>query len=632
MRTSSRVLARCCRCRGKQLPIHWLTRCARLAGALTQTQRGLGIRDSPQQFEDDTLKSAAGLGGKEAPPYTPPLAHVLTHESGPAVDWLQQRFKLDLSKVSRLGGHSQPRTHRGKERFPGFAITYALMEALEEVEKKTQGKLARILTKARVTRLLSDDAGRVVGVEYEQDGQTRREQGAVIIATGGFAADFSPDGVLASVRPDLLSLPTTNGEHCTGDGIKLASAINAGTVDLASVQVHPTGLVHPDEPDAKVKWLAAEALRGVGGIMLDGKGERFVDELGRRDFVSGEMTKRSGPFRLVLNEAAAREIEWHCKHYIGRGVMRKYRNAPALAADIGIRPSALQSTFDAYNKAAARGSGDPFGRKFFNNAPFRTNEELHVALITPVVHYCMGGLEISPQAHVLRAGATSGEVATPSVIPGLFAAGEVAGGIHGRNRLGGNSLLDCVVFGRVAGASAARYLFDLAMESPQRAPQQQGQQSGAGAPFPDAVASETAKATAKLPDSSDADYADVPPEQRKLDPHAPSAAGGDVPTTWPRAEAKRGDAAATFVAPGEGKGNSALPEVRTSDPDIDPRWPPVKEPGNPAPHVIESGANERKGDILTLEEVAKHNKPDDCWVILNGRAYDVTEVRAQRRV
>jgi flavocytochrome c len=359
------------------------------AGALTQTQRALGIADSAELFEEDTLRSAAGLGGTAAPPYTPPLAKVLTHDSGPAVDWLQRRFKLDLSLVSRLGGHSQPRTHRGKERFPGFAITYALMEALEDVEKKTEGKLARILTKARVTRLLSDDAGRVVGVEYEQGGQTKREHGAVIIATGGFAADFSPDGVLASVRPDLLKLPTTNGEHCTGDGIKIAAAINAGTVDMASVQVHPTGLVHPDEPDAKVKWLAAEALRGVGGVMLDGSGQRFVDELGRRDFVSGEMTKRQGPFRLVLNEAAAREIEWHCKHYCSRGVMRTYPNASALAADIGIRPSALQSTLEAYNQAAARGSGDPFGRKFFTNAPFRMNETLHVAIITPVVHYCM---------------------------------------------------------------------------------------------------------------------------------------------------------------------------------------------------------------------------------------------------
>ena len=251
-----------------------------------------------------------------------------------------------------------------------------------------------------------------------------------------------------------------------------------------------------------------------------------------------------------------------------------------------------------------------------------------MALITPVVHYCMGGLEISPQAQVLRAGVTSGEATAPSAIPGLSAAGEVAGGIHGRNRLGGNSLLDCVVFGRVAGASAARYLFDLAMEKPPQQPQvpQQAQQSGGGS-LPASIAEESAKATAKLPDSSDADYADVPPEQRKLDPHAAGGAG-DVPTTWPRAEsddAKRGGGAA-FVAPGEGKGDSALPEVRAAEPGLDPRWPPVKGPGGAAAHVVESRA--QAGATLTLEEVAKHNKPDDCWVILNGIAYDVSEVRS----
>ena len=94
-------------------------------GALTKTQIKAGIHDSAEIFEADTLKSAAGLGGKEAPTYTAPLAHVLTHESGPAVDWLTGRFGLDLSLVSRLGGHSQPRTHRGGAKFPGFTITCA---------------------------------------------------------------------------------------------------------------------------------------------------------------------------------------------------------------------------------------------------------------------------------------------------------------------------------------------------------------------------------------------------------------------------------------------------------------------------------------------------------------------------
>ena len=163
-----------------------------------------------------------------------------------------------------------------------------------------------------------------------------KEFGPMIFASGGYGADFGSDSLLAKYRPDLLHLPTTNGEHCTGDAIKMGEAIGAKTIDLEWVQVHPTGLVKPDDPDAKVKLLAAEALRGVGGLVFDKNGRRFANELGRRDYVTGEMWKNKPPFRLCLNKAAGEEIHWHCKHYTGRGVMKYYENGKALAADMGI--------------------------------------------------------------------------------------------------------------------------------------------------------------------------------------------------------------------------------------------------------------------------------------------------------
>merc|ERR1711966_636350 len=170
----------------------------------------------------------------------------------------------------------------------------------------------------------------VVGCEYAKGGVAYKEFGPVVFASGGFGADFGQDSLLAKYRPDLLHLPTTNGEHCTGDGIKLGEAIGAKTIDLEWVQVHPTGLVKPDDPDAKVKFLAAEALRGVGGLVLDMKGKRFANELGRRDYVTGEMWKNKPPFRLCLNKAASDEIIWHCKHYTGRGVMKYYKSGQIL--------------------------------------------------------------------------------------------------------------------------------------------------------------------------------------------------------------------------------------------------------------------------------------------------------------
>merc|ERR1719384_2640569 len=365
-----------------------------------------------------------------------------------------------------------PRTHRGKERFPGMTITYALIQMLEKIAEKTDR--ARIITKACVNKLICNGPA-VVGCEYLKAGVTYKEYGPVIFASGGFGADFGSDSLLAMYRPDLLHLPTTNGEHCTGDGIKMGEGIGAKTIDLEWVQVHPTGLVKPDDPDAKVKFLAAEALRGVGGLVFDANGQRFANELGRRDYVTGEMWKNKPPFRLCLNKAASEEIHWHCKHYTGRGVMKFYESGAALASELGVPVSVLEQTHEEHYQAAKKTEKDPdggsypaypsgkswdapsgktgSGKKFYHNiipGSAVKSEPFYVAIITPVIHYCMGGLEIDVNSSVINA--------EGKAIKGLYAAGEVAGGIHGNNRLGGNSLLDCVVFGRVSGRHAAEYM------------------------------------------------------------------------------------------------------------------------------------------------------------------------------
>merc|ERR1719221_38484 len=255
----------------------------------------------------------------------------------------------------------------------------------------------------------------------------------------------------------------------------MGEAIGAKTIDLEWVQVHPTGLVKPDDPDAKIKFLAAEALRGVGGLVLDAQGKRFANELGRRDYVTGEMWKNKPPFRLCLNKAASEEIHWHCKHYTGRGVMKFYETGADLAKDMGVPLQTLVDTHDAHYLAAQKTAKDPdggswpaypsgkswddasgktgSGKKFYHNTipgSAVAAEPFYVAIITPVIHYCMGGLEIDEASRVVGG--------SGAAIEGLYAAGELAGGVHGNNRLGGNSLLDCVVFGRVAARHAAAYM------------------------------------------------------------------------------------------------------------------------------------------------------------------------------
>ncbi|KAF9348516.1 hypothetical protein BGX34_002431 [Mortierella sp. NVP85] len=509
-------------------------------GALTKTQIQLGIKDSVEAFYEDTAKSARDM-------LRPDLVKVLTGRSASAVEWLQTKFQLDLSLVSRLGGHSFPRTHRGKEKFPGMTITYGLMEALEELSV-AQPDRVKLIKKARVTNLIKEN-GAVVGVEYENvgtPGQKLQAWGPVVLATGGYAADFTSDSLLKKYRPDLWDLPTTNGDHTTGDGIKMAIAIGGKTINMEKVQVHPTGLVDPREPDAKVKFLAAEALRGVGGLLLQADGKRFCDELGHRDYVTGMMWKNKFPIRLVLNTAASKEIEWHCKHYVGRGLMKYFKNGEALAKEIGIPPAELKKTFDEYNEIAAGRVKDPWGKRFFHNVPITMDQDFHVALMSPVLHYTMGGVDINDRANI--------KDDSDKPIPGLFAAGEMCGGVHGANRLGGSSLLGCVVFGRTAGDSVSEYL-------------KSNPVVGSGANKAQPIA---------LPGGFTTTVS-VDPNGQKI----------NLEISW-------GGAAKAVAA-------AAAPAA-------------AEEP--------------KKLRSISAAEVAKHNKENDCWVIVNGQVLDVTNFLA----
>lgn len=549
-------------------------------GAGTSTQAAHGISDSRETFYDDIAKSA-GEGLR------PELVKVLAYESGPAIEWLMDDFELDLTRVARLGAHSNPRTHRGDGgRFPGAMITMTLMEKFDDVRDNTPER-ARLISKANVTELISDGAGNVIGCRFEKDGQILEEHGPVILSTGGFGADFSPDSLLADVYedwkglkawddvpnlPNLLTLPTTNGDHCTGDGIKLGISVGAGTVDMEAVQVHPTGMVMTSEPDAKVKFLAAEALRGQGGILLDANGSRFCDDVGKRDYVSSMMWRNKGPFRLCLNSKAAKDMEWHCKHYESRGLM-KHLSGEELAAEIGVSVQQLADNLE-QNNAWERDGNDPWGKKYFTNGPTTIDDSYFVAQVTPVVHYTMGGLHMDDKSRVLT------DDGTP--ITGLYCAGEVMGGVHGKNRLGGNSLLDCVVYGRVSGREASKYMLSSLLSGAVAAPNLGG-------------------AAGRIANIG-----------QHIDP-----AGFGVTITQ--------GGVSTTVSVSPGNQNMAL----------DISWGDGTAPvvsavgGGAAAEVQEAVEEEAPGPDpnteIPWEEVKKHTAEDDCWLVVEGKVYQLEE-------
>ncbi|KAI1090342.1 Flavocytochrome c [Rostrohypoxylon terebratum] len=525
-------------------------------GALTRTQVEHGIQDSVKQFYDDTLKSARDQA-------RPDLIKVLTYKSAAAVEWLQDVFNLDLTLVSRLGGHSQPRTHRGHDaKFPGMAITYALMQRLEELSE-SEPERVQIIKRARVTKL-NKDGNKVTGVTYESNGESSTLDGPVVLATGGYAADFGEDSLLQQHRPDTLGLATTNGSHATGDGQKMVMAIGGNGIDLDKVQVHPTGLVDPKEPDSKWKFLAAEALRGEGGLLLNADGDRFCDELGHRDYVSGMMWKEKDkgkfPIRLILNSKASNVLDFHTRHYSGRGLMKKI-SGKQLAKEIGCTPEHLQQTFTKYNAIADGKQKDPWGKKFFHNGPLDINDDFHVSLMEPVLHFTMGGIEINDKAQVLNK--------EKKPFEGLYACGELAGGVHGANRLGGSSLLGCVVYGRVAGDSASNYLFQQAL-------------SGAAG-----------GAAQRLGQIS-----------LHIDPSQP----GKVSVEW-------GSGASSSSSVAVGQQTSATGPTPTAE---------GGKSSQPAAKPQSAKKFEVPSKEFTIEEVAKHNKKDDLWVVVKGVVMDLT--------
>ena len=388
----------------------------------------MGYFDSTELFALDTLIGGKGLNDPE-------LVNTLVNNSAAAIEYLDS-IGIHLNNVAAFGGASVKRIHRPVNDEGKVVSVGAYTVPLLEKAVAARDNLA-LMTNLTATKLLVDESGAVCGLEAAtQDGYTVTVKAkAVILATGGFGANLD---MVVQYKPDLAGFMTTNAAGIQGQGILMAVEIGADTVDMEQIQIHPT-------VQADTASLITEGLRGDGAILVNANGERFIDEVGTRDVVSAAEIAQPDSFSWLVVDQKMVDASSVIQGYITRGLMLQGDTYEALANELGIPADAFAATMEKWNGYVADKNDPDFGRTSFaqplDTAPY------YAVKVTAGIHHTMGGLKIDSQTHVLN---KEGQI-----IPGLFAAGEVTGGVHGGNRLGGNAVADFVVFGRIAGQEAA---------------------------------------------------------------------------------------------------------------------------------------------------------------------------------
>lgn len=388
-----------------------------------------GYFDSVELMELDTM-----IGGKGV--NDPALVETLCENSASAVEWLDS-VGAPLPSVSSFGGASVKRIHRpvnaeGKTVSVGSYLVPILEQNLES-------RGIQVMLETTATTILTHGDGEMAGVQaVGASGETVTVTAkAVILATGGFGANLD---MVTKYKPDLAGFMTTNAPGIQGDGIAMGEAVGAATVDMEQIQIHPT-------VEFNSAALITEGLRGDGAILVNAEGQRFIDEVGTRDVVSAAEIAQTGSYSWLVVDQAMVDASSVIAGYITKGYTVTGGDYAELAAAMGVDAANFEQTMSDWNACVAAKSDPVFNRTSFAN-PLDT-APYYAIKVTAGIHHTMGGLKINSNTEVLNA--------SDAVIPGLFAAGEVTGGVHGANRLGGNAVADFTVFGRIAGQQAAAY-------------------------------------------------------------------------------------------------------------------------------------------------------------------------------
>jgi len=392
--------------------------------ANTNVQAKKGIKDSPELMYKDTMS-----GGKNI--NDPELVKILAEKSSESVGWLAS-IGADMNDLGRLAGASVNRTHRPTG---GAVVGPHLINVLR---KNAADRKIDVRVNSNVVQILRDNNGKVTGVQVEgkHRGLYVVEAKAVIVASGGFSANAT---MVESYRPEYKGMTTSNQPGATGDGVKLGEAAGGRIIDMKEIQIHPTVA-------AGSKILITEAVRGNGAILVNKIGKRFVNELTTRDAASAAILKQQDKMAYLVFDEIIRKSLRQIEGYFHLELVKEGATLKDLAAAVGMPADALETTITAYNTAFDTKNDAEFKRPDMPR-PIKT-PKFYAIGVQPGIHYTMGGLKINSRAQVIDKDGKP--------ISGLFAAGEVTGGVHGANRLGGNSISETITFGRIAGENAGK--------------------------------------------------------------------------------------------------------------------------------------------------------------------------------
>lgn len=398
-------------------------------------QKAQGIEDSIDKHFTQTYEGGDKAGNTD-------LIRILVENAYPTIEWLEGMGMEFNDEIHTVLGGLWPRAHSPvKPLGTGFIETF--MNYIEENSDEME-----VLVNTEATDLIMED-GKVIGVKAKgENGQevVAKANNGVIIASGGFGANPEMRDEHNKIWPTLTKLKTTNHPGATGDGITMAEAVGANLVGMEHIQLLPMG-------DPKTGSLSGNIEQGVENrIFINKEGNRFVDEGARRDVMTKALFEQEDTLMWVVldkHSYPTGDIKNHFNESINelveQGRAYKADTLEDLAKQIDVDPQNLVKAVEKFNKAVESGGPDEFGRTLF--ADKIDTPPYYAGARVPTVHHTMGGIQINTEAQAVDQDG--------NIIPGLYAAGEVTGGIHGTNRLGGNALADINVFGRIAGENAA---------------------------------------------------------------------------------------------------------------------------------------------------------------------------------